>query len=318
MKKAGIVGVGNHGSRYANHIINDIDLLNLTAISRRSAEGAEQARGWGAKWYPDWRDLVHDADVEAVISVVPPVLNVSIARECAQAGKPLLLEKPLAVNADEALEIVEFMAARDCSLTVGQTLRYNPVVKSLGADIKKMGKIYSIHANQRLEPSSLGWHDNEEIAGAGVVIHTAVHIFDALHFITGLKVTRVMAASYKYHNTVLEDLVTILFEMEDGVVGTVDISKVGNARCGRYEFVCSKGQLHGDQVHGYSEVIRENRREQASKFEPIGAIVPLLKDWADFLHKKIGNPIKGEDGLYAVQVCDACLRSARKKRWVEV
>ncbi len=314
----GIVGTGRHGSRYANHILNDVDSLNLRAVSRRSADGAEQARNWGVQWFPDWRDMVHDSDVGAIISVVPPVLNLAIARECALAGKPLLLEKPLAISGEEALDIVEFMGDKGCSLTVGQTLRYNPVIKSLRSDIENMGQVYSIHVNQRLEPSSLAWHDERETAGAGVIIHTAVHIFDALHFITGLKVTRVMAASYRYHNKVLEDLVTILFEMEDGIVGTVDVSKVGDSRCGRFEFVCSKGQLHGEQIHGYSQVIQKSSKEEPKRFEPIGAIVPLLKDWANFLHDKSSNPITGEDGLYAVLVCDACLRSAGRKTWVEL
>ncbi|MCP3889933.1 MAG: Gfo/Idh/MocA family oxidoreductase, partial [Desulfobulbaceae bacterium] len=246
MKNVGIIGTGKHGSRYATHIVKDISSLNLKAICRRGKEGEEQAREWGVKYHKEWKKLIHDKDVDAVISVVPPWLNLGIAQECSRVNKPLLIEKPLAVNGKQAREIVSYMES--CQLTVAQTLRFNPVIQSIKKRINDMGKIYSIHANQRLEPSSLAWHDKKEIAGAGVLIHTAVHIFDALHYITGKKITRVMAASYRYHSKVLEDLVTLLFEMEGGIVGTVDISKVGHGRSGGYEFVCEKGQFQADQV----------------------------------------------------------------------
>ncbi len=318
MIKVGIIGTGKHGSRYANHICNDVDSLDLAALSRRSVKGAEQAKTWGTVWYSDWQKLVNDDNVEAVISVVPPVLNLAIARECARVGKPLLLEKPLAINGREAHDIAQVMASRKCPLTVGQTLRYNPVIKSLKSDIRNMGELYSIHVNQRLEPSSLDWHDQKEVAGAGVLIHTAVHIFDALSYITGLRVKRVMAASYMYHNSNLEDLVTLLFEMEGGIAGTVDISKVGNGRSGRYEFVCEKGHLYGDQVHGFLEKVTNNKKEHMMDFEATATIHDLLKDWSDFLQGKIKNPITGSDGHYAVEVCDACLLSAESNSWVDV
>ena len=188
MRGVGIIGTGRHGSRYVHNIINDIEGLELKAIARRSQEGAEQAASWGVFWYRDWQDLITDPSVEAVIAVVPPALNPAIARSCAREGKPLLMEKPLGRNSLEAAEIVTVMNAASTPLTVGQTLRYNPVIRSLRSRIAEMGALYSFSANQRLEPSSLAWHDERETAGAGVLIHTAIHVFDALCFITGLKV----------------------------------------------------------------------------------------------------------------------------------
>jgi predicted dehydrogenase len=318
MRGVGIIGTGRHGSRYAHHVLNDIGELDLKAISRRSTEGKDQAASWGVKWYPDWLALVTDPAVEAVISVVPPSLNLIIAKACARERKPLLIEKPLARDSRDAAEIVAIMKAARCPLTVGQTLRYNPVIRGLQARITGMGKLYSFTANQRLEPSTLAWHDDKETAGAGVVIHTAVHVFDALHFITGLKVKRVFASSYRCHSKNLEDLVTVLVEMESGVAGTVDISKVGHARSGRYEFICQQGQLHGEQIHSFVDVVDGGKIQRAEEPLPNNTILPLLQDWIGFLDGRNENPVSGEDGLYAVKVCDACLQSAKEERWVEV
>jgi predicted dehydrogenase len=185
MTGVGVIGTGRHGSRYAHHIINDIDGLELKAIARRSQVGAEQAASWGVSWYLDWQDLITDPSVEGVIAVVPPALNPAIARDCAREGKPLLMEKPLGPNSLEAAEIVAVMNAASVPLTVGQTLRYNPVIRSLQSRLPEMGALYAFSANQRLEPSSLAWHDERETAGAGVLIHTAVHVFDALRVYHG-------------------------------------------------------------------------------------------------------------------------------------
>ena len=81
--RVGLIGTGKHGSRYARHIVQDIDGLELGAVSRRSQEGREQAAQWQCDWFPHWQDLVADDRVEAVISAVPPALNLEIARSCA-------------------------------------------------------------------------------------------------------------------------------------------------------------------------------------------------------------------------------------------
>jgi predicted dehydrogenase len=318
MRRVGIIGTGRHGSRYANHILHDIDELELTAISRRSQEGAAQASNWGVNWHQDWTELVADRDVDAVISVVPPSLNLDIAKVCAQEDKPLLMEKPLAMNSRDAVEIIAVMEAARCPLTVGQTLRYNPVIRGLKAKISDMGKLHSFTANQRLEPSTLSWHDEKGTAGAGVLIHTAIHVFDALHPITGFKVKRVMASSRRCHNANLEDLVAVLVELENGVVGTVDVSRVGHARSGRYEFICQKGQLYGEQIHSSVDIVTNNTLQCIEEPLPKNTILPLLRDWIGFLDGRNENPVSGEDGLYAVRVCEACLQSAREERWVEV
>jgi predicted dehydrogenase len=111
MRGVGIIGTGRHESRYANHILHDIDELELRAISRRSPAGKDQAVAWGAAWHQDWNEFISDPGVDAVISVVPPSLNLSIAKACTREGKPLLIEKPLAMNGKDAAEIVAVMKA---------------------------------------------------------------------------------------------------------------------------------------------------------------------------------------------------------------
>jgi len=67
--RVGIIGTGAHGSRYARHLLGrEVEGLELSAISRRSAAGSAQAGEWGVGYHPDWRALVADRRVAAVIA----------------------------------------------------------------------------------------------------------------------------------------------------------------------------------------------------------------------------------------------------------
>lgn len=314
----GIIGLGIHGSRYARHIVEDVEGLRLTAVCRRSEEGRRQARAWDACYYRDWQELIMAPEVEAVIAVTTPDLNLAIGRLCASLGKPLLAEKPLAVNTSQATELVAAFARKGLPLTVGQTLRFNATILALKELLPKAGQLFSFYANQRLEPSSHPWLEIPEIAGAGVVLHTAVHLFDALRFITGREVRRVRATMHHRHNPRLEDLFTALIEMDHDLVGTIDASKVGPARSGRFEFVGSQGQLAGDQVHGFVDFLVHNAIEPLARHQPVSTIIPLLRAWKTHLQGSGPNPIPGEEGLAAVRICEACRRSAQEDRWVDL
>ena len=222
------------------------------------------------------------------------------------------------MSGTDGAEIIARFAAGNIPLTCGQTLRFNPVIQELRRRLPSIGTLFSFSANQRLEPSSLAWHAMPTLAGAGVSFHTAVHVFDALRFITGLEPSRVMAVFRRQHVEMLEDLLAVLVEMEHNVVGTIDCSKVGYARSGRFEFVGYRGQLHGDQVHQTMELIRGTEVNRLQPEGRVDTVVTLLQQWSAFLNGRQSNPVPGEDGLAAVRLCEACLESARTGAWVEV
>lgn len=315
----GIIGTGKHGSRYANHIVADLgDRFHLAAISRRSGEGREQAAAWDTQLYTDWRDLVRCHRVDAVISAVTPNLNGEIGRLCAEQRKPLLIEKPLSTDVHEAQNLVDLFGSLGLPLTVAQTLRYNSVIVALRDVLPTMGRMFSFSACQRLERSTMPWLEQPELAGGGVIFHTAVHLFDALRFITRKEIVRVRATDRQIFNPRLEDVLVAEVLLGDGCPGVIDASKVSPARSGRYEFVCEKGQLQGDQIYGILQKI-EGMNTTTLPVQPVGpTILPLLEDWHSFLTGEGLNPIPGAEGLAAVKVCDAIRKSVNTGQWVEI
>ncbi len=318
MLNIGIIGTGKHGSRYANHVVNDMPAMRLAAISRRSEEGEEQAGRWNCTWHKNWQDLVRDPEVDAVISVLPPYYNPAVAAECCAFKKPLLMEKPLAITYADAKQITRRCEATGTPLTVAQTLRYNSVIQGLKHNFNMLGKCFSFSLNQRLEPSTLSWLEDPELAGAGVILHTAVHLFDALRFITGYEIRRVRALSRKIYNPNLEDIVLIQVECSNGVCGQLDTSKITPARTGRFEFVGEHGILWGDQIYGKLSWLEGTRETKLTCSPPGPTIVTLLDEWYNFLTGNHSNPVSGKEGAVAVQACEACLRSVQSGNWEEL
>lgn len=315
----GIIGTGKHGSRYANHIVADFaGRFRLSAISRRSPAAQEQAELWRTTLFNDFRALISCREVDAVISAVTPNLNPEIARLCAEHGKPLLIEKPLATDLAAARSMVEHFRRAAVPLSVAQTLRYNSVIRGLKDQLPAMGRLLSLAATHRLEPSTMSWLEQPEIAGGGVIFHTAVHLFDALRYITGEEIVQIRASVRQIHNPRLEDVLVAEIVLGNGCLGIIDTSKVSPARAGRYEFVCEQGQLQGDQIHGILQRIEGPRIVPLPVTPPAPTILPLLGDWHDFLTGRGVNPIPGEEGLAAVRICHACRRSVESGGWIAV
>jgi predicted dehydrogenase len=231
-------------------------------------------------------------------------------------GKPLLLEKPLTTDFPAGQNLVTLFDRAGVPLTVAQTLRYNSVIGALRQNLPQLGRLFSFAACQRLEPSTMGWLEQPEIAGGGVIFHTAVHLFDALRFITGEEIVKIRATAGNIYNSQLEDVLVAEVILGNGCLGIIDASKVSPARAGRYEFVGENGQLHGDQIHGILEKIEGVKVTSLPVTPPGPTLLPLLKDWHALLIGAGNNPIPGEVGLAAVKVCHACRKSVETGRWV--
>jgi len=316
--RIGVIGTGRHGSRYASHIIHDIPDLELAAICRRSPEGQKQAEKWNVCCHGNWKDLIANPSVEAVIAATPPYINLAIAEACVKENKPLLIEKPLALNQIESSRIVDMFRSAQLPLTVGHILRFNTTIKALRKELYRVGPVFLFSAHHRLEKTQQDWLDNPVLSGGGVVLHNAVHLFDALRFITGREIARIRSSMFSRHTSRVEDLFTAQVEMEGGLVGIVDSGNVSESRSGRYEFVGSEGQLQGDHVQGFIELVQGTTIERLPMDKPLQTIIPFLHAWRDYLNGYGPNPVTGEDGLAAVRICDACRQAAIEDRWIKI
>jgi len=120
----GLIGLGKHGSRYARHIAEHLTDAALVAVCRRNrTEGEKLAAASGCEFHVDYRDLFANPRVDAVVVAVPPTLHPAIVEAACQAGKSLLVEKPLATSLAEATRISRMLSVSGVRAMVAHTLR---------------------------------------------------------------------------------------------------------------------------------------------------------------------------------------------------
>ena len=123
----GVVGVGALGRHHAR-ILSQLETAELVAVAETNPEtGQAVAEGCNATWCPDYRQLFDIVD--AVSIVVPTHAHLPIASEFLMRRIPVLVEKPLAANADEATQLVRQAETHGTLLQVGHIERFNPAMQ---------------------------------------------------------------------------------------------------------------------------------------------------------------------------------------------
>jgi len=308
----GLIGAGKHGQRYAHHVRTDVPELRIAALSRRDVDaGREHARALGCRFHPDWHDLVADPEVDAVISVVPPALHPAIATAVGAAGKPLLIEKPLATTGERAIEVVHTLRTNGIPVLMAHTLRWNTVVRAVRERLPDFGRLRTLYLTQRFEPSPLAWLDDPEIAGGGILLHTGVHSFDLVRWLTCSEVTRVWCRTARVVTRRTEDTFVAILELaERDVMVTVTGSRATGARTGLIDVACEGGQLVGDHAQGVAWTVRGLDRTPVAVGEPVPTVREALRAFVRLVLDGEPPPVTIEDGADAVLIAEACLRSA--------
>lgn len=227
----GIIGCGNVTELKSGPAFNKVEHSRIVAVMRRNAALAEDyAKRHGVpKWYADANQLINDPEVNAIYIATPPNTHASYAIQAMRAGKPVYVEKPMALNYSECLEMIKVSEETGMPLFVAYYRRTLPAflkTKEL-IDNGTIGKPLTVHiklhkvANEKDLPAEKhSWHVNPEIAGAGHFFDLASHQLDYLDFLFGpiIDVHGIAVNQAGYYKA--EDTVTGTFRFGNGVVGT--------------------------------------------------------------------------------------------------
>ncbi len=229
--KWGIIGVGNVTELKSGPAFYKIRHSELVAVMRRNTEkAADYARRHGvSRWYSLADDLIGDPEVNAVYIATPPDSHAEYAIRAMRAGKPVYVEKPMARNYGECLEMLKvseetgmplrvayYRRSLPAFLKVNELVEGGAIGKPLFVTIRLLKKATEVPG----VPESMHWHVFPEVGGAGHFFDLASHQFDYLDFLFG-PVSEVkgiaanMAGIYP-----AEDTVTGTFSFESGVTGT--------------------------------------------------------------------------------------------------
>lgn len=219
---------------------------NLVAIFGRTKEAVEEAaRRYGYKRsYTNWRELINDPEVELVDNGLPNNLHKDPCVEAAEKGKHVICEKPLAMNAKEAKEMLNAVEKAGVKHMTAFNYRFVPAVQLARQLIKDgyIGKVLQYRAvylqEWIMDPSfPLVWRLRKEIAGSGALGDLGAHILDLARFLVG-EIVEVcgMTKTFIEDRPLPEDLskrgkVTVddafiaMLKFENGAIGSVEASR---------------------------------------------------------------------------------------------
>jgi predicted dehydrogenase len=312
----GLIGLGRHGMRYVRHLLEPSPVARLVAVCRRDAQhGAAFAREHGLRFYPDFRGLIADRSVEAVIVVTPPALNKEICLESVRLGKPMLIEKPLAASGEAAAEMARAAESANVPLMTAQTLRFDSAVQALKVALPTVEPRRYLVLTHRIEPRPM-LRDPADYGGRGVMLEIGIHLLDLIRFLTNEEVREVRCDTDVVGQP--ESCAWATLRTQSGFTCLVDVSRVAAGRLSRAEWVGEKGQLIADWSRHQFSTVTTGECRMAQPLLDVPTLVEALQAFVTALDDGKPMPISGWDGQRAVAIADACYRSAAEGRPIKL
>lgn len=312
----GIIGCGDVTEVKSGPGFQKAEGSALVAVMRRDAEKARNyARRHGVpRAYDRAEDLIHDSEVDAVYIATPPSTHCKLAMGVAAAGKPCLVEKPMAMNHGECLRMIEAFQTRGIPLWVAyyrRALRRFLIVRDRLRD-GAIGRLTSVHV-QVSAPLLTGadlknWRVDPSISGAGLFFDLGSHCFDLLDFLIG-PITRVSGYSMNTAGAYsAEDVTVAAFEFGDGPLGTGVWNFNAPEKTDVITFIGSAGELTTPIFSDTGVAIkRGNVKTVDDVRNPPHVHQPLIQTIVDQLRGNGTCPSSGESGARTSWVMDQCV-----------
>ena len=341
--RAALVGLGMVAGTHVR-AIGDAKGVALAGVCARDAARAEAfAREHGApRVYRDVAEIAADEGVDLAVVATPPNARAGIVTTLAEAGKPILMEKPIERTLDAATGIVETCERAGVPLGIVLQHRARPSALELKRLLAEdtLGTLAAVEINvpwwrpqTYYDEPGRGTYARD---GGGVLISQAIHAIDlALHLAAPTQgpVTRVVAqlATTALHGMEAEDHATVGFRMAGGAVGSVVATTA--ARPGGTEWIALHGARGSAVLRGDTftlDLADGTRREigEGGGTRTGGGADPMAftHDWhraviEDFagVVRKGGTPLAGgRDALAVHRLIDAATRSSAEGRAMEL
>lgn len=255
--KMGIVGAGVWGKTHAK-IYEEHPLAETVAIcdlDKSKAEALAAIHGV-TEVYTDHREMLEKSDCDVVAIVTPDFLHAEIAINCANAGKHMLIEKPLATKRDEVFAMLEAIEKNNVRAMVDLHNRWNPPVNTAkqAIDAGELGEIYS--AYMRL--NDMKWVPIDMLswsAQSSILWFLGSHSIDTLSWLVGSRVKRVYSVSreglLKAEGVDVPDMYLTTLEFENGCIahmenGWITPDASTNINDVKYTLLGTKGMISMD------------------------------------------------------------------------
>ena len=314
MKKLGVavVGTGFWGKNHAR-VYKELQGTELVAICDANAERAKSiAAQFGVKAYTTSTRMLKNEKIEAVSICTWSTSLAKEALKALNAGKHVLVEKPMATNVKQAERLVEAAEKNGLYLTVGFLMRFIPGLQHIREAVakKKIGELVCVTAKRVSQ-----WP--ERIGDVGVVKDTAIHDIDIVRYVSNEDPIAVYAKIGSMRHRKFEDYAQIMLTYEDGKTAFIESNWLTPYKTRSLTVTGSEAIMRLDYIT--QELWIENARENLQPRLPWQEPLKLeLQNFAECIVAQKEPLVTAADGVKALQIAEAALQSSAKNRAIKL
>ncbi len=324
--KMAVVGVGTIGAFHAR-VVSESNNTELHAVCDVNSELAKKvAEQYNCKCYTNIDDLEKDRDVKAVIICVPDEFHTETAKKLAKAGKHILIEKPIAKTVEEANIIERACKEAGVRLMVAHTTAFLPQIKVAKEKYNagEIGEVVQLDfKHQTIREVGEFLKDK-----ASMMFYIGVHDIYSIQLITGRRITKVYSEKVQKISKYSEDCIITLFKMDNGAIGTLNISwdLPSSYPVDYFSFIINgtKGMLVNDNHMAGIKIFNEGYRihDMLVQFEMDGKLNGALpvedSHFADCILSNNEFNVKTEDAIDAVRIIEGIFKSLETGMPIEI
>ena len=279
--------------------------------------------------YRDYKELLQKSDVDAVIITTPTSLHKEITIDSLNAGKDVLVEKPIARNHKETDPILQTAEKNKRKLMIGMNLRFRPdtlLLKSLIQSGEIGEPFYTKAVWVRRQSSEQKWFTRREEAGGGVLLDLGISLLDISLWLMGHpKVNTVQTQNYYQNTKNLEDTSISFLRCEESKIINIETSWTLPVEKDNFQITVygSKGSVTTTPLHLYKKV--ENRFVDLKPSMTNSPSQLFKKSYFNELKSFVGavrglNPLfsSAERAVERLKIIETMYQSAKKYREMKV
>ncbi len=327
--RVGILGAGQAGERQA--IGFDAAGASVAAVADLAQDRAESLAGrFDAAAFTDWRAMLDD-DLDIVVVSLPHNLHVAPAEEAAARGIHVMMEKPLATAMADAQRIVDVCDAAGVKLTVSFVHRFREEIRLLHSWMRtgELGEPVLVREtmNGQRGPHLPAWVEQQEAAGGGVLMYSAIHGVDRLRWLVDSEATAVTAQTRILEpGAEVEHCVAALLTFANGATGTLTTSAPSypaKPAIWETEIIGTEGMGRA-RTRFWAEVSNAGGQSHqdtewcAEKFGIYYNFMRQATAFLDAIRDDTPPAVTGADGLAALRIVQAIYASAARGETVTV
>ena len=322
MIRWGLIGVGDIAEKRVAGALKDSPGSSLVAVaSARPERAAAFAAKHGIpRHYGDWREMLRDKELDAIYVATPVRLHPEQTIAAAEAGKHVLCEKPMALDAAECARMIAAARRHGVRLGVAYYRHLYPVVRRmkqiLAAGVIGRPVLAQAHAFERFDVSAdhpRAWFLRKADAGGGPMFDFGCHRIEVLLDLLG-PIARVAGGStnVRFTERDVEDTCVAHFVFASGAQAVLAVSHAAGQPRDSFDIIGTEGSVHVPVLNlGRMRLVTADGEVEENHLPHPNLHLPLVQDFVEAVDAKREPVVTGEMGQAVAHALDAIYGSPR-------